>query len=312
MKIGIDLGGTKTEGVLLDSSGKVLERVRQPTPQSEGYEAILAGVESIVEELEKRAGTSFPLVGIGTPGTLDTKTNTLRGSNTVCLNGRSIGQDLETRLQKKVLIENDANCFALAEATLGAAQGGELVFGVILGTGVGGGIVYQGHCLSGRQGIAGEWGHIQLEREGEPCYCGRRGCVETEISGPALERYYSKLSGKRLPLSEIVAASDGGEIDAEATLQHLFKQFGRALAIVVNILDPDVIVLGGGVSNISRLTTDGVLAVQESVFHPHPELRIVKNALGDSAGVFGAAMLTETTRVTVGYDPHLELSTDRK
>ena len=191
-----------------------------------------------------------------------------------------------------VLIENDANCFALAEATLGAGKGRELVFGIIMGTGVGGGIVFRGRCLSGRQGIAGEWGHNVLEPDGEPCYCGKRGCVETELSGPNWERYYLRCSGSSKSLSEIAQAAEAGDEAAKHTLETKVQQFGRAIATVINILDPDVIVLGGGVSNVAVFEKNAGEAARPFVFHPKPDLMIVKNMLGDSAGVFGAAMLS--------------------
>jgi predicted NBD/HSP70 family sugar kinase len=209
----------------------------------------------------------------------------MRNANTTCLIGRPLHADLEARLEIPVRVANDANCFALAEALLGAAKGYRTVFGVIMGTGVGGGVVVDGKVLDGKSGITGEWGHNLLEPDGEPCYCGKQGCVETVLSGPALERWHLRQTGEAKKLKEI-AAENG------LAVGHACAEFGRALSVVVNILDPDAIVLGGGVSNLERLYTDGEAALTANVFHDDYLPTILRPHLGDSAGVFGAAMLT--------------------
>src|SRR3990170_1218560 len=211
LRIGVDLGGSKTEGIVMDESGEILARERRPTPQADGYRAILANVRDLVLELERRAGTNCR-VGVGTPGAISTKTGFLKNANTVCLNGQPIKQDMEILLAREIRIANDANCFALSEAIDGAAQGEPVVFGVILGTGVGGGIVVNGRLLEGAQHIAGEWGHNVLETDGPPCYCGKRGCVETFLSGPGIIRAYFAASGETVSsAAEIVARADAAD-----------------------------------------------------------------------------------------------------
>jgi len=293
---GIDLGGTKIEGAAIDSGrpGEPLCRLRVPTGGDLGYDHIVGQVAKLVAEMEKASGKSRPAaIGFGTPGTLDPDTRLLKNSNTTCLNGRPLQRDLAAALKVEARLQNDANCFALAEATLGAARGRPVVVGLILGTGVGGGIVVDGRALEGRHGIAGEWGHNPLRGEDTPCYCGRRGCVETVFSGPALERFYRARSGRELRLPEIVARAKGGDEDALATLARLRDKFGEAIAAVINILDPDAIVIGGGVGNIDLLYSEEArAAIQRSMFNPVCRTEILKPALGDSAGVFGAAMLT--------------------
>lgn len=292
---GFDLGGTKLECVVVNESRSVdtLFRERVPTPQSEGYEAVIESIRALVDEAANRVGSKPLRLGIGTPGTLDPNTQLLRGSAALCLNNKPIKDDLERALGIPVVIQNDANCFALAEATLGAASGAKTVFGVIMGTGVGGGIVIDGKTIFGRQGIAGEWGHNQrLEHDGAKCYCGRIGCVETVLSGPGLQRFYREISGsENVDLKEIWHRAANGEPAALTTMDRLIDYFGRAIATVINILDPEVIVLGGGVSNTPELYTLGVESAKKHVFNPEPDICIVKNKLGDSAGVFGAAML---------------------
>lgn len=285
MRIGIDLGGTKTEGVVLDHSGAVVLRERRPTPASDGYDAILRTIVDLVRELEARIAVDCS-VGIGTPGSLSVKTGNLKNSNTQALNGRPILQDLSAALAREIRIQNDANCFALAEAVAGAGRGKNVVFGIILGTGVGGGIVINGRAHDGPNHVAGEWGHNVLEDDGPGCYCGKRGCVETLLSGPGFARDY----GHGVDASEIVrrAATDDG---ARAALDRYVKRFGKALAIVVDILDPDIVVLGGGLSSIERLTCDTHAAMAPYVFNDTIATPIVKNQLGDSAGVIGAAWL---------------------
>lgn len=292
---GIDLGGTKIEGAVLDGDPRkeLSGRPRLPTNSNQGYAAILAQIERLVELMGGRAGRRPEAIGFGTPGTLDPTTCLLKNSNTVCLNGTPLLADLESLLGVPIAIANDANCFALAEASFGAAQGARAVFGVIMGTGVGGGVVVNGKVLNGAQGIAGEWGHNILEPGGTECYCGKRGCVETVLSGPALERFYRGFSGVGRKLPEIISlARQGHDKAASATLERLTDYFGRALATVVNILDPDVIVLGGGVGNIDELYSDGAESLAKWVFNDQLVTRVVRPTLGDSAGVFGAALLT--------------------
>jgi predicted NBD/HSP70 family sugar kinase len=289
---GIDLGGTKIEGAVLASTQRPepLCRLRIPTQAEKGYDHIVAQLRLLVERMSARTGTRPSAIGVGTPGVLDPQNRTMKNSNTTCLIGQPLQADLQQALGVPVILANDANCFALAEARLGAGQGAQTVFGVILGTGVGGGVVIDNRALYGCQGIAGEWGHNLLDPEGPPCYCGRQGCVETLLAGPFLERYYASLSGQKLPLAEIARRQDS-DPHARSTLERLVRYFGRALAYVINILDPHVIVLGGGVSNIDLLYGAGVAEVARHVFNDRLETRIVKNQLGDSAGVFGAAML---------------------
>jgi len=292
--IGIDLGGTKIEGVAIDPArpGEALARIRRPTEQERGYEHILEQIAAIVEELRSRYPEAVPALGIGTPGTLDARTGALRGSNTQCLNGRPIKADLEARLGMRVEIENDANCFALAEATLGAARGCETVFGIILGTGVGGGIVIRERILHGHHGIAGEWGQIVIEPEGPVSAYGTRGTVEACLSGPGLERFYASRSGLKRSLKEIVE-QEAEDAAARETLERMEEVFVKAIALVINCLDPDAIVVGGGVGNIGRFYSERIRErIGEAIFAPKFEAALLKPALGDSAGVFGAAMLT--------------------
>ncbi|MBI3897810.1 MAG: ROK family protein [Gammaproteobacteria bacterium] len=291
LRLGIDLGGTKTEGVVMDPTGRILQRERRSTPAVEGYDAILANIAALVMRLETEVKTSCS-VGIGTPGAMSTRTGRLKNSNTVCLNDQPIHADLERLLARPIRIANDANCFALAEAQDGAGRGQAVVFGVIMGTGVGGGIVVNGQLLAGHQHIAGEWGHNPLEPNGPPCYCGRRGCVETLLSGPGLARDYLAHGGDAgLTVPMIVDRAASGDALAEATMQRFVAHFGRALAGVINILDPDAIVLGGGMSHIDRLYVDGKAAVAAHVFNDELRTPILRNVHGDSAGVRGAAQL---------------------
>ncbi len=296
-RIGIDLGGTKTEGVLLDAAGSTLERLRRATPQSAGYEAIVHATAELVGELE-RAAVGETTLGIGTPGSISPGDGCLRNSNTVCLNGRPFRDDLERAVGRPVAIENDANCFALAEAHLGAGRGHRLVFGVILGTGVGGGIVCGGRVHGGRLGIGGEWGHQTLVRDGAPCYCGRAGCVETYLSGPALEASWREATGDSSGLPDIVRRFEDGGVSGEARAwkDEFLELFGIAIANVINLLDPDVVVLGGGVSNLWWLYDEGLERVRANIFCDVRDTPVVRNRLGDSAGVFGAALLPGATR----------------
>ncbi len=295
--IGIDLGGTKIEGIVMESAAQpvALERLRRPTESEKGYDHIVAQIAGLVKELSDRTGASPEYIGVATPGTLDPTTQLLKNSNTLCLNGRPLKRDLETALGKSVRMANDANCFAVAEANLGAAKeaapDARVVFGVIMGTGVGGGVVVDGKVINGMHGIGGEWGHNFLDESGGPCYCGSVGCVEKVIAGPALEKFYTSISGRKLPLKEIVAQIDV-EPEAMAVKQRLIYFFGKAISVIVNILDPEVIVLGGGVGNIPWLYTEGVEEAKKHVFNNGKlETLFLRPKLGDSAGVFGAALL---------------------
>ena len=285
-KIGIDLGGTKIEAILLDEKFNVLERKRVPTPQS-NYQEIINSISSLVLDLSSNTPT-FSL-GICTPGTISKQTGLIKNSNTQCLIGKSFKEDLENKLGKKISMENDANCFTMAEATMGAATEFSLVFGVILGTGVGGGIVIDKKLILGRTNIAGEWGHHVLHRDGNLCYCGKMGCVETYLSGPSLERRWTEMTGKSQPLSEIIFDVDTNV--GQRWKDEFIENLGFGLANVIDILDPDAIVLGGGLSNIDFLYTDGKESVHNKVFSDLADTLILTNKLGDSAGVFGACML---------------------
>jgi fructokinase len=294
-RFGIDLGGTKTEIVGLDDAGAEVLRRRVPTPKDD-YQGVLNIVATLLRDAEAELGHRGSL-GIGTPGSLSPSTGLLRGSNSVCLNGKPIKADLEALLGREVRIANDANCFALSEASDGAGRGGEVVFGVILGTGVGSGIVVRGHVLSGPNAIAGEWGHNPLpwpdddERPGAPCFCGQRGCIETFLSGPGIERDHLAVTGQRVPAQEIALRAAAGEDDAGATLLRYEQRLAKALAHVINILDPDVIVLGGGMSNIDRLYVNVPARWGRWVFSERVDTRLVRHRHGDSSGVRGAAWL---------------------
>lgn len=295
MRIGVDLGGTKIESVLLGDDGQVHRRRRTPTPASEGYEAVLAEIVAHVRELDDLAGAPCP-VGVGTPGVVVEETGRLRNSNSACLRGRTIRDDLDRLLGRSVVVRNDANCFAEAEATLGAARGHRVVFGIILGTGVGGGLVIDGRARVGLHGIAGEWGHSPIGEGGPLCYCGQHGCVETRLSGPALERDYLERAGlpggdsPRVP--EIAARAEAGDPHAIAALDAYLGHFGEGIARLIHVLDPDAIVLGGGVSLLDRLYDEGRERVAQVLFHDELRTPILPAELGDSAGVFGAALAT--------------------
>ena len=291
MRIGIDLGGTKIEGVVLDHNGTELLRKRIDTKQSEGYQAILQRITEFVLLLENEVGKSC-LVGIGTPGAISAVTGKMKNSNTICLNGQPLLEDLQALLNRPLRIANDANCFTLSEALNGAGAGYDVVFGVIMGTGVGGGIVFKGQLHSGPQRISGEWGHNILESNGPNCYCGQKGCVETLLSGPGLAAdFYRNGGNAEFTTNEIVALAAQSDVLAEAVLQRFFDRFGRAMATVVNILDPDVIVLGGGLSNIDRLYTEGRTKVVQYVFNDQFITPMLRNIHGDSSGILGAAQL---------------------
>ena len=308
MRLGIDLGGTKIEIIALDDAGRELLRRRVLTPKDDYYET-LQTIAQLVHDAEAEVGQRGSL-GIGTPGSLSRGTGRLKNSNSVVLNGQPILQDLESLLQRQVKISNDANCFALSEATDGSAAGAEVVFGVILGTGVGAGIVVNGHILTGPNGIAGEWGHNPLpwpqahELPGPHCYCGKQGCIETFLSGPGMAKLH-QIENKEsvrpglvedtdsltLNAEEIVAQAEQGDVTCERSLQTWENRLARSLAHVINILDPDVIVLGGGMSNVERLYTNVPKLWGNWVFSDRVDTRLVKHRFGDSSGVRGAAWL---------------------
>jgi len=297
IRLGIDLGGTKIEIIALAKDGRELLRRRVATPK-EDYRGILDGIARLVAEAESVLG-EHGSVGIGTPGSISTATGLLRGSNSLCLNGKPIRSDLEALLRRPVQITNDANCFALSEATDGAAAGAATVFGVIVGTGCGGGVVIDGRVLTGANAIAGEWGHNPLpaprgtESPGPPCYCGRRGCIEQFLSGPALARDYGESGGAAITAREIAERASAGEGLAEAALSRYEERLARALGSIINVIDPDVVVLGGGVSNIERLYERVPQLWAPYVFSDRIATRLVRAKHGDSSGVRGAAWLWE-------------------
>jgi len=299
VRIGIDLGGTKIEAVALSPAGEEIARRRVTTPRE--YGASLDAIAGLVRELE-RAADEAGTVGVGIPGTVVLQTGLVKNANSTWLNGQPLGRDLEERLGRPVRLMNDANCFALSEATDGAAAGAHVVFGVILGTGVGGGIVVDGRCLLGANRIAGEWGHNPLpwlrpdESPGPPCYCGKRGCIESWLSGPGFERDHAEHTGLALSGREIARAAAGGDAGAAATLARYHDRLGRALASLINVLDPDVVVLGGGMSNIGGLPEAACAVLPRYLFAAGARsdavaTRVVRAAHGDSSGVRGAAWL---------------------
>lgn len=301
---GIDLGGTKIECAVIsfdknldkENEFQVLHRERVPTESALGYDHVINQVSFLVDNVSEALGYRPERIGIGTPGATEPSTGLMKNSNSVCLNKKPFEADLQERLGVELKMVNDANCFAMAEAELGVVQeiGGnvETVFGVIMGTGVGGGIIINGQALYGTHGIAGEWGHNFLDEDGGLCYCGRIGCTETLISGPALEKFYTRISGKKRSLKDIVTRYRAKSDEyATATMERLFSMFGKGIARIINVLDPSVIVIGGGVGNIDEIYTLGVEAAKEYVFNPFVDTKFVKPKLGDSAGVFGAALL---------------------
>jgi fructokinase len=295
LRAGIDLGGSKIEIAVLDAAGRELLRRREPTPVGD-YEGTLQLVASLVTAAEADLAARVS-VGICTPGAISPATGLLKNSNSVCLNDRALHADLAHALQREVRIANDADCFALSEATDGAARGAASVFGVIVGTGTGGGVVIGGRLLAGPNAIAGEWGHNPLpwprdeERPGPLCYCGKHGCIETWLSGPGLARDYRQAGGRDLDADCIVAEAAGGEREALDCLSRYVDRMARALASVINVLDPEVIVLGGGVGNIEQLYRDVPQRWQRYVFSDRVDTRLLKPAHGDSSGVRGAACL---------------------
>lgn len=297
MRIGVDLGGTKIEAVVLDDAGREVFRRRVPTPRGD-YRRTLSAIAALVRDAEKAAGARGLPVGVGHPGALSAKTGLMKNCNSTCLNGRPLDKDLERILKRPVRMANDADCFALSEARDGAARGAAVVFGVILGTGVGGGVVVHGRLLQGPNHVAGEWGHNPLpwprddERPGPRCYCGKTGCIETFLSGPGLERDYAGAGGRSGTAPEIAVRAARGERLAGAALARYEDRLARALATVVNLLDPDAVVLGGGLSNVRRLYRGVPRLWGRYIFSDDVRTRLLPNRQGDSGGVRGAARLS--------------------
>lgn len=295
MRIGIDLGGTKIEGIAIDEGGVERQRLRISTPKG-SYDAIVRAVTQLVHSIEEKQGQKGT-VGVGIPGAVSPATGLVKNANTVELIGHPLDRDLGQALGREVRVANDANCFALSEATDGAGAGGNVVFGVIIGTGVGGGIVVDGRILVGPHAIAGEWGHNPLawprddERPGHPCFCGRPGCNESFLAGPSLARDHRLATGQDLKAQDIAELAERGDAGALATMARYEDRMARALAVIINVLDPDFVVLGGGVSNIARLYREVPLLLPKYVFSDKVTTPIVKAKYGDSSGVRGAAWL---------------------
>lgn len=295
MQIGVDFGGTKIEVAVLDANGEFRARIRAPNPGD--YDASLRTMCELIHAAERQAGTGACTVGIGTPGSISPRTGVMRNANATWLNGRRFREDMSRALGREVRIANDANCLAVSEAVDGAAAGAAIAFAVILGTGCGGGLVIHGQLVEGAHGVGGEWGHIPLpwptaeEIPGPECWCGQRGCLETWVSGSGLQRDYSAHVGKQSSAEEIVQRARGGDAQSRAAMQRYIHRLGRALAVVCNIVDPDVFVLGGGLSNVEELYEGLPRIVRSYVFTDVWEARIVAAKWGDSSGVRGAARL---------------------
>lgn len=299
MRIGIDFGGSKIELIALDNQDNEQIRIRQATPIG-NYEASIALIIDMVLKAEKKLQTTAT-IGIGTPGAISLSTGRMKNCNSTCLNGEPLQQDLEHALQRKVRLTNDANCFALSETTHGAAKGAPVVFGVILGTGVGGGLVINGKIIDGANHIAGEWGHNPLpllsvkDASGPDCYCGKQGCIEAWLSGPGMSASHKRDTGSRLSSEAIAVAALTGDLACQQTLERYYQRLACALATVINIVDPDVIVLGGGISNIKALYKRVPELWQPYIFSDEVRTRLLPPKHGDSSGVFGAAWLWEKT-----------------
>jgi fructokinase len=300
IRIGVDFGGTKLEVIALAADGRELFRKRSPTPAGD-YGGQIAATAALVAELERAVGAGGT-VGVGIPGAISPATGLIKNANSTWLNGRPLDRDLAHALGRPVRLQNDANCLAVSEATDGAAAGAEVVFAAILGTGVGAGIVVQGRPLTGRNAIAGEWGHNQLpwmrddERPGPACYCGLHGCIETILSGPGLARDHRAATGRDITAQQVAGLAQQGDVEAEATLRRYEDRLARGLAHVVNILDPDVIVLGGGLSNLDRLYVNVPAIWDRWIFSDRIDTQLRKAKHGDSSGVRGAAWLWPPAR----------------
>ena len=295
MRIGIDLGGTKIEGIVLNDSGAEIARARIGTPRGD-YAATLEAIAHLIAQIDPAPDAATP-VGIGIPGTISPATGLIKNANSIWLVGEPFDRDLAEHLGRPVRVANDANCFAISEATDGAAEGAETVFGVIVGTGVGGGLVNQGKIIVGGNAIAGEWSHAPLpwmtaeEFPGHACYCGRHGCIETFVSGPAFVPDHAAQTGRLLSAADIAAESEAGDADATESMMRLEDRLARSLAMIINIIDPNVIVLGGGLSNIDRLYQHLPGLIDRHIFSDSISTPIRKARHGDSSGVRGAAWL---------------------
>lgn len=304
MRVGIDLGGTKIEAIALGRDGREVARLRVPTPAGD-YPRTLAAIAALVRELEEVSGERGS-VGVGIPGTISPATGLVKNANSVCLIGHALDRDIEDMLNRPVRLANDADCFALSEASDGAGAGARSVFGAILGTGVGSGLVYEGRLIQGPNSIAGEWGHNPLpwprlwphgdERPGPICYCGRPGCIETFLSGPGLARDYQAATGRSRPPEDIVAAALSGETEPRAALDRYADRLARALASIINVFDPEVIVLGGGMSKVTWLYDEVPRRWSAWVFSDRVDTRLRPPVHGDSSGVRGAAWLWPAER----------------
>jgi len=293
-RIGIDLGGTKTEIVILDEKHEMVHRKRISTPGRDNYEKILESIHGLFNHAIRQVPDNSEFtVGIGIPGSINTETRLVQNANTACLIGKPFQKDLKLLLNREIGIDNDANCFTLAESRMGAAVGYNLVFGIIMGTGCGGGICIDGNIHRGRHGIGGEWGHFSVDPDGEMCYCGNRGCVETKISGSGVEKTFYKKFNRKLAMQEIVSGARSGDPQCREVFHTFLDEFGRCLGGLISVLDPDAVVLGGGLSNIAELYTEGMDYVKRYAFHENIKTPILKHRLGDSAGVFGAAWIGE-------------------
>lgn len=296
IRIGVDLGGTKIEALALAPGGREVARKRIVSPRGD-YDASISAIVGLTREVARMAGAEAAPVGVGTPGSTSPRTGLLRNSNSTWLNGKPFEADLARALGAPLRMANDANCFALSEAADGAGAGARSVFGVIVGTGTGGGLVVEGRPIAGANGVAGEWGHIPLplmtkeEAEAPRCWCGARGCLETWLSGPALAKDHRRSTGEALTGQEISERAAAGDVAAQATLERHGERLGRGLSVIVNVFDPEVIVLGGGLSNLPGVADRALAALKPHVFSDHVATRIVVNRHGDSSGVRGAAWL---------------------
>jgi fructokinase len=302
-RIGIDLGGTKTETILFNPGGEVLHRKRVPTPRDEdkvkNYHAILGTVQELILDTAKQIpSASQYTIGIGIPGTINRETHLVQNANTTALRDRPFKSDLEKCLNGKISMENDANCFTLAESIAGSARGYGIVLGIIMGTGCGGGICMHGKIHTGSQNIAGEIGHFSIDPNGSKCWCGNRGCIETKLSGTGVENAFHEAFHERLKMTDIVQGYRNSDSRCVKVFHRFLDDFGRCIGGLISILDPDVIIIGGGLSNIEELYSRGVEKVRRYAFHRYVQTPILKNSLGDSAGVYGAAWIGTGKHVT--------------
>lgn len=291
--LGIDLGGIKTEGVVLDKDLKVLFRKRIPTQKEKGYEYLIKDIAFLYGEMVDLIDNKAHTFGIGTSGSISKKTGFIKNSNLSILNSKPLIQDLEKVINRKVAWQNDSNCFVLAEANFGAGKGKKRVFGAIMGSGIGGGMIYDGKLINGLQSLAGEWGHSIISSYGPQCHCGKIGCIETFISGPGVQNKYKEMFKEELSMPEIVKRYRLGDEKARIIMSEFFLYFGKSVSNLIAILDPEIIILGGGLSNIDELYTIGLSKVKDFVFNDEFTTPIVRNKCGDSAGVLGAALIGE-------------------